>query len=242
MRSLSALPCNLYIGITDRCNASCIICWRQKAQPPFLDMADAVLDRLQCVINVDNAVDFVGWWGDGEFFSYGRLDQLLEFMASTAKTQHSFSTNGIQLASYAERLARIDFAEIHISIDGATEETLSRIRRGVKLSDITDGVAALYSEFDAVNKRRPAVMFTFTSMVSNICELPDLVVLAAELEIPVIHVNPLSVLHSDLESESLSVVAPGLELRYYTEAKLRAEELGVDLRHCSPAVMEVDDD
>lgn len=231
-------PRNIYVGITDKCNANCIMCWRYSGQPPFLDISQEILEKIRPALE---GAEFIGWWGDGEIFSYPDLDNLLEFMESISGVRHSFSTNGKMLSKYAVRLARINISEIIVSIDGATEGTLSRIRVGIHLDDIVNGVTDLYYYFDKNERPRPNIIFSFVSMMSNIYELPMLVELASSLEVPEVYVNPLNPHHSHLVSECLPDVAPGLEKKYFDMAQERADKLGISLIHCNPIVMVVQD-
>jgi MoaA/NifB/PqqE/SkfB family radical SAM enzyme len=225
-------PETVYIGITDKCNANCVICWRRASNETMLDFDKELLEKIKPFLS---SVKVIGWWGDGEIFAHSDIDYILSIMKEMPNTKHRFSTNGKGLVKYAEELAQINIDEIIISIDGATEGTLSRIRVGVHLANITDGIKSLQTSFAKNERPMPKLIFAFTSLMSNIYELPKMVELAKDLSVSEIRVQPLNPHHSDLESENLTTVAPGLEKYYFTVTERLGEQLGVVVNHCNPA-------
>ena len=232
-------PENIYIGITDKCNARCIMCWRNNAQGPFLDMDSKLLAKLETAMR---HAKFIGWWGDGEIFCHSDIDGILDRMRSLPYVAHSFSTNGKLLAKYARDLASVNLREITISIDAADPELLGRIRKGVTLGEIVDGVTAVHREFDLVERPRPEIWFYFISMVQNIGNLPSLVRLAAELGVRRVWVGSLKVNSPELLRQSLPLQIPGMEAEVFRSCLDLASRVGVDLVHCDPAAMKVEKD
>jgi MoaA/NifB/PqqE/SkfB family radical SAM enzyme len=232
---LPEFPAVIYLGITDKCNANCVMCWRRAKSGPFLDMDMALIEKLYPAL--EHAKE-IGWWGDGELFAHSDVDALLAVMRDLPDAKHSFSTNGKLLARYAVQLSEVNLGKVQISIDGATPGTLARIRVGVELWQIENGVRALHKAFDKADRDMPELTFIFVSMMSNIAELPLMVELADELGVSTLYVNPLNPHHSNLEAECLALVAPGLEQQYFDRAKGLADDMGLKLVHCNPLVME----
>ncbi len=224
--NVSKYPHHVQIGITDKCNANCIMCWRTGiVDKNFSDIEDTVLDKLKNALV--GATD-IGWWGDGEFFCYSDMDKLFSLIKKYPKASHKFSTNGKLMSKYAPQLSECNIGEIIISIDGVTEETLSRIRVGCHLQNIIDGVTDLYKAFDNKDRIRPTILFSFIAMRSNIHELPDLVRLAGSLQVPVVFVQRLKVNQDTLLPEVLDEIE---EREYFNKAKKIGNEIGVTLKH-----------
>jgi MoaA/NifB/PqqE/SkfB family radical SAM enzyme len=202
------------------------MCWRTGiTDKHFADIEDSILGKLENVLV--GATD-IGWWGDGEFFCYSDMDKLFGLMKKYPKASHKFSTNGQLLSRYIYQLSECNIGEIIISIDGATEETLSRIRVGCHLRNIVDGVIELFRVFDYKNKKRPIILFSFIAMRSNIHELPDLVRLAGSLQVPIVFVQRLKVNQDTLLPEILDDIE---ERDFFNTAKKIANEVGVTLKH-----------
>jgi len=223
-------PDTVYIGITDKCNANCVICWRRAVKQEFLDFDKEFLEK---IIPFLENVKVIGWWGDGELFAHSEIQYILNKMRQLSSVKHRFSTNGKKLLEYANDLSDINIDEIIVSIDGATEGTLSRIRVGVHLDDIKQGIYELYRCFNEKRRQMPKLIFAFTSMMSNIYELPEMVELAKELKVGEIRVQPLNPHHSNLIAEDLSVVAPGIEKKYFDKASMLGDIIGVKVTHCN---------
>ena len=90
-----------------------------------------------------------------------------------------------------------------VSLDGATDETNSRIRRGSKIEQITEDLKDIVKIKKERGLKYPWINFVFCAMQSNIKELPDLVRLAAEIGIEEVKVVYLTVFGEDLLNESL---------------------------------------
>jgi MoaA/NifB/PqqE/SkfB family radical SAM enzyme len=216
-------PPKIFIGITDKCNANCIMCWRSFHKGEFKDMDEKILKKIS---NAFSLSEELGWWGDGEIFCCGYLDKIFNYMKEYPNAKHKFSTNGQLLYQYADRLSGCNISEIIISIDGATEETLSSIRKGCHVDKIKDGIVALYNAFDGKGKTRPIIYFSFIAMSKNIQEMPLLVNLASELSVPIVFIQQFKLF------DGLEYLIPDHEdfKKYYSEANEVAKNLGVELK------------
>lgn len=90
-----------------------------------------------------------------------------------------------------------------ISLDGATEETNSRIRRGSNINEITKDLKDIVRMKKERGLKYPWINFVFCAMNSNIHELPELVRLAAEIGIEEVKVVYLTVFEETLLNETL---------------------------------------
>ena len=91
-----------------------------------------------------------------------------------------FCTNGMNLKKIKNALFDYNVDVFAVSLDGATDETNSRIRRGSKIDVICDDLRDIVRIKKERGLTYPWINFVFCAMKSNIHELPDLVRLAAD--------------------------------------------------------------
>ena len=224
-------PKTIYIGITDRCNASCIMCWRRFKPGPYLDMDMGIIDKLMPYLKT---AKMIGWWGDGEIFAHSNIDDILDIISSMPNVKHTFSTNGIGLYDYAEALSELNITHIQLSLDGATEETQEKIRRGTNFGKIIKGIKQINKVFASKNKVIPDITIMMVAMKSNVSEIDAMVRLAHYLGVSKVYINPL-VLHStDLQCE----VPSNNDVKVNLDKGLQVDQmLGIGLEHCAPQLL-----
>ena len=224
-------PINVYIGVTDKCNARCIMCWRRFIDGPYHDMHEGILDKLDMFIA---KADMVGWWGDGEIFACGYVDKVFDMMQRHNTTAHSFSTNGMQLGKWATSIAQANVTHIQISIDGATEATQQKIRPGTQLHQIHMGVDSIRNACAALGKQPPSFTLMLVAMMSNIKEISDVVRMAADWQFEAVYINKL-VPHDKVLADE---IIPSSEAwQYWREAQQVANQLGIAITHCHEALL-----
>lgn len=116
-----------------------------------------------------------------------------------------------------------------ISLDGATEETNSRIRRGSNINEITKDLKDIVRMKKERGLKYPWINFVFCAMNSNIHELPELVRLAAEIGIEEVKVVYLTVFEETLLNETLWGHEDKVKA-FFEEAITVGEELGIILK------------
>jgi GTP 3',8-cyclase len=136
----------LRVSVTDRCDFRCVYCMAEDMT--FLPKADVLsleeLDRV-CTAFVRLGVKKLRLTG-GEplvrrnvmslFRSLGR------HLASGALGELTLTTNGSQLARYAEELKSVGVRRVNVSIDTLDAEKFTAITRWGKLDKVLDGVNA----------------------------------------------------------------------------------------------------
>ena len=116
-----------------------------------------------------------------------------------------------------------------VSLDGATDETNSRIRRGSKIDVITEDLKDIVRIKKERGLKYPWINFVFCAMKSNIHELPDLVRLAAEIGLDEVKVVYLTVFENDLMHETLWGSEEEVQ-EVFEEAMKIGDELGIALK------------
>lgn len=114
-----------------------------------------------------------------------------------------FCTNGMNLKKIKDAVFDYHVDVFAVSLDGATDETNGRIRRGSKIDVITEDLKEIVRIKKEKGLKYPWINFVFCAMQSNIRELPDLIRLAAEIGIDEVKVVYLTVFENSLLNESL---------------------------------------
>lgn len=191
------LPRMLEVELCGICNANppCAMCVRNET--PDLARAfisEQTLDGLDALFS---DVSEVIVQGVGEpLFQLDKLCSAFERIPATA--QISINTNGTMMTPKAiERLVGLKVSTVVVSVDGATEETYTRIRRRPLLAKVIRGIEGLVAAKKAAGSRVPRVMMSMTLMRENLHEASALVQLAARVGADGVYFNPLN--DSDLD-------------------------------------------
>ena len=110
----------------------------------------------------------------GEALAYSGFRDLLEDVASAVQRPIlSISTNGTLIdEDWAERMVRLPFATVTVSIDGGTPETFGRMRQGADLADILANVKRIQRWKERLGSPLPNLDSFFVVMRSNFREIP----------------------------------------------------------------------
>ncbi|MDP2924176.1 MAG: radical SAM protein [Candidatus Omnitrophota bacterium] len=222
-------PIIMWLETTSRCNLKCIICPRTYL--PFFKGKNLSADVFEVVKN--NSFPYlkkVYLHCFGEPMLTNSFEYILE-EAIKNNIDVSFATNGMFLT---ERLIR-KFLEhdisFSISLDGAREETVKKIRRGVNFNRIIANIK-MWNELKETEYKtsRASISLLCVALRSNIEELPELIVLANNLNIYDVHIRQfrLSIQSFSVWKESLGRHKK-LANRYFLEAKNKAKQLGINL-------------
>lgn len=196
---LESYPRRLVFELTNACNLNCVMCGRNAAnfKPTVFDMN--VFRSFEPLMDTVEEVTLMGW---GEPTIHPHFNEMLEIINNHSARKY-FCTNGMNLKKIKNAIFDYKVDVFAVSLDGATDETNGRIRRGSKIDQITEDL----KEIVRIKKERgltyPWINFVFCAMKSNIHELPDLVRLAAEIGIEEVKVVYLTVFEEYLREESL---------------------------------------
>lgn len=140
-----------------------------------------------------------------------------------------FCSNGMNLKKIKNAIFDYNVDVFAVSLDGATDETNARIRRGSKIDVITEDLKDIVRIRNERGLKYPWINFVFCAMRSNIHELPDLVRLAADIGIDEVKVVYLTVFGEDLLNESLWGHEKEVS-EIFEKATQVGEELGIVLK------------
>lgn len=196
---LESYPRRLVFELTNACNLNCIMCGRNAAdfKPTVFDMD--VFRSFEPLMDIVEEVTLMGW---GEPTIHPNFIEMLEIINKHSARKY-FCSNGMNLKKIKNAIFDYNVDVFAVSLDGATDETNSRIRRGSKIDQITEDLKDIVRIKKERGLKYPWINFVFCAMRSNIRELPDLVRLAAEIGIEEVKVVYLTVFGEDLMNESL---------------------------------------
>ena len=222
---LESLPRRLVFELTNACNLNCIMCGRNAAEfkPTVFDME--VFRSFEPLMDTVEEVTLMGW---GEPTIHPHFTEMLEIINKHSARKY-FCSNGMNLKKIKNALFDYKVDVFGISLDGATHETNSRIRRGSKIDVITEDLKDIVRIKKERGLKYPWINFVFCAMASNLHELPDLVRLAADIGIEEVKVVYLTVFEKDLLSESLWGREDEVR-KVFGKAIELSEELGIVLK------------
>ena len=222
---LNSHPRRLVLELTNACNLNCVMCGRNAAnfKPTFFDMENFY--SLEPLMDTIEEVTLMGW---GEPTIHPHFNEMLEIINRHAARKY-FCSNGMNLQKIKNAIFDYNVDVFAISLDGATDETNSRIRRGSNINQIKADLQDIVKIKKERGLKYPWINFVFCAMRSNIRELPDLVRLAAEIGIEEVKVVYLTVFEEALLEETLWG-HEDIVRKVFEEAICISEELGVVLK------------
>ncbi|MCI9122822.1 MAG: radical SAM protein [Eubacterium sp.] len=196
---LQSYPRRLVFELTNACNLNCVMCGRNAAnfKPTRFDMD--VFKSFEPMMDTVEEVTLMGW---GEPTIHPNFIEMLEII-NRHDARKYFCTNGMSLQKIKNAIFDFNVDVFAVSLDGATNETNSRIRQGSDIAKITSDLKEIVQIKKARGLKYPWINFVFCAMKSNIHELPDLVRLAAAIGIEEVKVVYLTVFEEELLHESL---------------------------------------
>ena len=136
----------LRVSVTDRCDLRCVYCMKDRMR--FLPRQDLLsveeLDRIATAF-VARGVRRLRFTGGEPLVRRGFIDLLMSVsrhLRSGALDEMLVTTNGVQLAAFAEQLARAGVKRVNVSLDTLDRATFARISRRDRLDDVLTGIEA----------------------------------------------------------------------------------------------------
>ena len=222
---LESYPRRLVFELTNACNLNCVMCGRNAAdfKPTVFDMD--VFRDFEPLMDTIEEVTLMGW---GEPTIHPNFNEMLRIIDKHDARKY-FCTNGMNLKKITADIFNCHVDVFAVSLDGATDETNSRIRRGSDINFINDQLKEIVKIKCSNGLKYPWINYVFCAMKSNIKELPDLVRLAAEVGIEEVKVVYLTVFSNNLLEESLWGDEP-LVREVFEKAIEVGEECGIVLK------------
>lgn len=222
---LESYPRRLVFELTNACNLNCVMCGRNAASFKKTAFDMQTFYSFEPLMDIVEEVTLMGW---GEPTIHPNFIEMLQVIHKHSARKY-FCTNGMNLHKIKQALFDCEVDVFAVSIDGATQESNAKIRRGSDLGFITQNLKEIVQERKRRNVLYPYINFVFCAMRSNLHELPDLVRLAGEIGIEEVKVVYLTVFSDDVLNESLWGYEDEVK-QVFEEALKIGEELNVTLK------------
>lgn len=170
---LCSRPRCLGLVLGNGCNIDCLHCYQAKNGDTLLrspEIADQLRRELMPFYPYVSTLRIQG----GEVFAIRGFRELIDDVATLVRRPIlSISTNGTLIDDeWAERLVRIPFSNVTVSIDGATQATFNRLRRGADLDHVLANVDRVQRWKTKLRSEMPYLDSFFVIMRSNFREIP----------------------------------------------------------------------
>jgi pyruvate-formate lyase-activating enzyme len=166
----AAFPTYIMFDITNICNSRCIHCphssiiRRKKTGATHLPWERFVEVADECA---EKEISFIRITADGEPLLHPKLDKMLTYLTKKNIGPVGLTSNGSLLnADRGHRILETDIFLIDISLDAATAETYSIIRRGLDYNTVIKNIEYLLSLRDKIN-HQCKVMVSFVEQAAN---------------------------------------------------------------------------
>ncbi len=221
----------LRVSVTDRCDLRCVYCMSERMR--FLPRKDLLsleeIDRA-CSAFVGRGVRRLRFTGGEPLVRRGFMDLLADVsrhLRSGALDEMLLTTNGVQLAKYAEPLANIGVKRVNVSLDTLDQETFARISRRNRLGDVLEGIAAARAAGLKVKINTVALKH------DNAHEIPDLIkwAHANSMDITLIETMPLGEIDEDRTDQFLSLTRVREDMQSYWTLKELPDRTGGPARY-----------
>ncbi len=225
-----ALPRSIYIEPTSRCNEFCQQCPRTLLSRE--EDRDLTFDEFCSIVDQFPVLERVVLHGLGEPLLNKDVPRMVRYLKDRG-TYVLFNSNGIALTERRGRaLIEAGLDEYRLSMDGATRETYARVRGVDAFTKIWRNVREFRALQKAQGASKPAVSLWFTAMRENLHELPALIELAAENDVPEVYMQRLVYFNQGLarSDQSLFRRASEEELALIRRCEERCKELGIRFR------------
>lgn len=203
-RASSAGPLYVQIGISNRCNYRCVMCWdhpspsgsgtfypdetarRYYQEHSDVDRDSALMDVSLFQVLVDDlhrmGTRRIKLIGRGEPLINPACPEMVDY-AKSRRMSCSLTTNGSLLdTEMVGRFLRAGLDDIEISLNAAREETYERIHAGSRgMATVLSGIRALASAKAERGSKTPRLVLSFAIHALNWQEIEGMITLSAEL-------------------------------------------------------------
>ncbi|MCK4667533.1 radical SAM protein [Candidatus Dependentiae bacterium] len=184
---------------TNRCNLECKICYRFGKKIDFVEFDNDYFEEK--LIPIINKIEQLELSVSGEPFLYSGWNRLKEVF-SDSKTRISSYTNGTTLTDNNVEFISEHFSEIHISLDGFSENIYNSIRAGAEFKKIYENILKLIKKTKE-KRSKLKIVIDFVIMHSNYTEFLEILKDLGSKGIQYFEASHLVIFNDDLNYESM---------------------------------------
>lgn len=194
-RLAPALPTQLYIEVTNRCNSLCKSCpLTYDHYLPWEPKHHLGWDEFRRIVDQVPLIERAVLHGIGEPLLNPDLPRIIAYLKERG-AHVLFNTNAVLLdQARGDAVVAAGLDELRVSLDAITPDLYAELRGIDKLPRILDNLRAYMvrrRECAALEIHQPQVSFWFVGMRENLHQLPDIVRFAIELGVPEVHLQRL---------------------------------------------------
>jgi MoaA/NifB/PqqE/SkfB family radical SAM enzyme len=171
---LRSRPRCLSLVLGNACNIDCIHCYQAKNGDTLLRPPEIAAELRRELMAFYPYVSTLRIQG-GEVFAIRGFGELIDDVKTLVQRPIlSISTNGMLIDDeWAERLVRVPFSNVTVSIDGGTRATYNRLRRGADLDQVLANIDCVQRWKTKLRSDVPYLDSFFVIMRSNFREIPQ---------------------------------------------------------------------
>lgn len=206
------MPLHMQFELTNFCNLRCPVCptgIKALKRPPKavdVELFDRVLDEVGPYLLT------LSLWGWGEPLLHPRLRLILR-SARRYQIATFLSTNGQNLNDdqVIEALIQEPPTYLIVAVDGLTDETNTRFRKGAKLAPILAGVRRIAQIKQKMGLRLPLLHMRYIVMKHNQHEMPHLIDFARRHHFDLLTIRTLSIIDVESTAQLHRELVPDME-------------------------------
>ena len=223
MQNPIALPDNLYLESTNRCNLRCRTCVQHRGMPePSHDISLKEAEQIGAAFP---ALKRVVLHGIGEPLLNKHLPALVHFFKSKG-AYVLFNSNALLLnRRTAEQLLQSGLDELRTSLDAGSASTYARVRDSRKYSRAIRNIETLIQLRNKNGQSTPKVSAWMVATRENIHDLPQLIELASRIGVAEVYlqrlVYPLDGPGCGLATQRQTIVDPPADIQRLIDSSLQ---------------------
>lgn len=186
--TLASRPLAVFVELTQNCNLSCPMCRYGEKYNPAWNMPMELFERIaEELFGTAVLVDMRGW---GESTILKDFDRFVD-IALRYRPQLRLVTNAqVNRRDVWERMMAAH-STITISCDAADPALFEQLRRGGTVDRLRETVSAIVAARDRYGADRHNVLFNTVVSRYNLDDLPSIVDMAADLDVPRVVIHPI---------------------------------------------------
>ncbi|MBA7490198.1 GTP 3',8-cyclase [subsurface metagenome] len=168
-KSFNMYPDHIVIEPTNRCNLKCPVCLRNNMNRCLGDMD---LNSFKTIIDSIPTLKCISLFFMGESFLNKDIFSMIEYL-NEKKIESRIATNSTLLLSNIEKIKNSSLTSLYISLDGLSEETLTKYRVNSNYLDVMNGIVKIL-EYKSLNKLDTDISIRFLVFSYNEHEIVKL--------------------------------------------------------------------
>ena len=174
---IPVLPITIDVEPTNKCNYKCPHCQVTHWNKTKLDLD---LNSFKKIIGQFPKINFIKLQGMGEPLLCGEFFEMIEYAQSQAINIEFFTNGSICNSKFISAIEKMNRTRIKFSLDGATENTFSKMRPNSNFDKVTNNIRKIIDKRG--NNKWPEISFWTVLTSENFDEVEKILYLVKELK------------------------------------------------------------